>query len=615
MCGIVGYIGKDEQAYSVLIDGLRALEYRGYDSAGVAVAEDGKLTVVKEKGRVADLDTIAQKKHLKGTIGIGHTRWATHGVPNQLNAHPHRSADGEIILVHNGIIENYAALREQLIKKGVTFKSETDTEVLANLIADVKATKKLSTFKAVQAALKQVRGAYAIAVLAADDLDTLVLAKKSSPLAIGIADGAFFVGSDATPIIKHTQKVIYLGDDEVAELRRDGSYEVISLNKGRVKPEIQKVEMSATELEKNGFDHFMLKEIYEQPKVIKETMRGRLSLDEQTVMLGGIADFEKRILRAPKLTIVACGTSWHAGLVGKYIIEELTRIPVEVEYASEFRYRKPPISNKDVVIAISQSGETADTLAAVQLANELGALTLGIVNVVGSSIARATRAGVYTHAGAEVSVASTKAFSTQVTVLTLLALRLARQLGTICDADLHKYYKELAQLPEWTVEALLNAKDAKTAAKYITGKPVVLYLGRGNTFPVALEGALKLKEISYVPAEAYPAGEMKHGPIALLDKGIPAVVIIPQTPELREKSISNIEEIKARGAYVIAIAPTGDKEIEQLCDIVLSVPEVPEVFYPIIASVPLQLIAYHAALHLGKDVDKPRNLAKSVTVE
>ncbi len=614
MCGIVGYVGS-KAAYPVLIEGLRALEYRGYDSSGVAIGNEGKLEVLKQKGRVAELDCEVDTAAMTGTIGIGHTRWATHGIPNKLNSHPHQSADGRITIVHNGIIENYADLKREMLEKGISFQSETDTEVLANLIAMVRAENNVDSFKAVQDALRLVRGAYAIAVMDSEDLDTLILAKKSSPLAIGIADGEFFIGSDATPIIKYTQQVMYLNDDEVARLNRDGSMDVISLDTGAVTPEIQTLDMNINRLEKDGFEHFMLKEIHEQPRVIKETMRGRLSLDKQTVLLGGIADFEQRILRAPKITIVACGTSWHAGLVGKYLIEQLARIPVDLEYASEFRYRKPPIHNNDVIIAISQSGETADTLAAIELAKEMGALTLGIVNVVGSSIARTTDAGIYTHAGPEISVASTKAFSTQVTVLSLMALRFAQQLGTIPRAELHKLYEQMAQLPEWTAQALKDQGDIKAAVEQIITTPVSLYLGRGSSYPVALEGALKLKEISYVPAEAYAAGEMKHGPIALIDEGTPVVVIIPTDHELREKVVSNIQEVRARGAYVIGITSDTSDDIKAQCDAVLPIPEVPELFMPIIASVPLQLIAYHSALALEKDVDKPRNLAKSVTVE
>ncbi len=614
MCGIVGYIGR-ESAYPVLIEGLRALEYRGYDSAGVAIGNHGTLSVVKQKGRVNELDKASKEADVAGSVGIGHTRWATHGIPNKINAHPHRSADGRITLVHNGIIENYSILKKQLTEKGVSFQSETDTEVLANLIAMVAKEEKLPVFTAVQVALKMVRGAYAIAVLDADDLGRLVLAKKSSPLAIGVSNDAFYVGSDATPIIKHTQKVIYLNDDEVAELREDGTYEVVSLQSGKVEPLVQELDMSVDQLEKGGYDHFMLKEIHEQPDVVRETMRGRLSLDQQTVLLGGIADHEQRILRAPKLTIVACGTSWHAGMVGKYLIEELARIPVDLELASEFRYRKPPIHNTDVVLAISQSGETADTLAAIELANEMGALTLGIVNVVGSSIARATAAGVYTHAGPEISVASTKAFSTQVAVLTLMALRFAQQLGTLSRSQLKEYYQQLSQLPEWIGQALVANEDIAAVTDRIVASPVSLFLGRSNCYPVALEGALKLKEISYLPAEGYAAGEMKHGPIALVDEGTPVIFIVPTAAELREKVISNMEEVRARGAYVVAIADRDDHDIRDHCDALLPIPNVPDFFLPAVASVPLQLVAYHSALALNKDVDKPRNLAKSVTVE
>lgn len=614
MCGIVGYVGP-RQATPVILDGLHRLEYRGYDSAGVATVNENGVQLTKEKGRVDELEALLQKKPHNATIGIGHTRWATHGVPNKTNAHPHQSADGKVVLVHNGIIENYAPIKEELVKKGISFKTQTDTEVLANLIAVIKKEQNLSLFEAVQAALQIVRGAYAIVVLDADDPDVMVAAKKSSPLAIGIGDNEFIVGSDATPIVEHTKKVIYIEDDEVAELRRNGTYSIISLKGTEVDPQIQTLEIDLDKLEKDGYPHFMLKEIHEQPQVVRETMRGRLSLDKATVLLGGIIDYEQRILRASRLTIVACGTSWHAGLVGKYLIEELASIPVEVEYSSEFRYRQTPISEHDVILAISQSGETADTLAAVELANESRALTLGLVNCVGSSIARATAAGVYTHAGPEISVASTKAFAAQVTALTLLALRLAQQLGTVPKATLQGLYQEFAELPGWIEEALKADEQAAKVAKRLKDEQLVVFLGRNTGYPVALEGALKLKEISYLPAEGYPAGEMKHGPIALIKEGTPVFVVIPSAQELREKLISNIQEIKARGAYVVGIGNDADGTLQQHVDVLLPIPAVPDLFLPTVAAVPLQFISYYAALAIGNNVDRPRNLAKSVTVE
>ncbi len=614
MCGIVGYLGS-EQAYPILMEGLRRLEYRGYDSAGVAIVDSGKVRISKQKGRVDDLDEHVGVQKPVGNVGIGHTRWATHGAPNRLNAHPHQSTNGRITLVHNGIIENYAELSEELKENGATFKSQTDTEVLANLIAYVQEDHDLGLFHAVQESLKLVRGAYAIAVLDSNNPSTIVLAKKSSPLAIGISGKNFIIGSDATPITGYAKKIIYLKDEEVAELNSDGTYKVESLEGAHISPKVKMLDMDVNAIGKGGYDHFMLKEINDQPKVIQETMRGRLSLDNTTVQLGGIIDYENRILRAPRITIVACGTSWHAGLVGKYLIEELCGIPVEVEYASEYRYRNPIIGDRDVVLAISQSGETADTLAAVELAREGGALTLGIVNVVGSSIARATDAGVYTHAGPEISVASTKAFTTQVTVLTLMALRFAQQLGAKPISEMQKIYEQLYQLPKLVEQALKCAPDAKRIAKLISNHPVVLFLGRNNCYPVALEGALKLKEITYMPAEGYAAGEMKHGPIALINKGTPVFVIVPQDEEARDKILSNIAEVKARGGHVIAITSDSREKASEYADEVLSIPKVNSLFAPSVAVVPMQLVSYYAALNMGKDVDKPRNLAKSVTVE
>jgi glucosamine--fructose-6-phosphate aminotransferase (isomerizing) len=614
MCGIVGYLGNKDAA-PIIIDGLHRLEYRGYDSAGLAVVNSNKVIIIKRCGRVDELESAVKKQNLTATLGIGHTRWATHGIPNEVNAHPQISADGRIILVHNGIIENYAELKAKLIKQGVVFKSDTDTEVLANLIAILLAKQKLSLFTAVQEALRLVQGAYAIAVLDSKNYKSLVVAKKSSPLVVGIGRREFIVGSDATPIVAHTRNVIYLNDDEVAEFRRDGSYDIVSLVSNKIDPKIHRLDLNIDKLAKNNYPHFMLKEIHEQPEAIRNTMRGRLSLNNNTVMLGGINDYEQRILRAPRLTIVACGTSWHAGLVGKYLIEELAGIPVDVELASEFRYRSYPLNNHDVVLAISQSGETADTLAALKLAQDKGALTLGLVNVVGSTIARTTLAGVYTHAGPEISVASTKAFTTQVTALTLMALRFAQQLGNLPCTELHKLYHQFSMLPNQVDATLKYAPIVKKIAPHLINQKVIFFLGRNNCYPVALEGALKMKEIAYLSAEGYAAGEMKHGPIALIGPDTPVFVIVPAQGELRTKLLNNIQEVKARNGYVIAIASAEDKEVKKYANYILPVPEVADIFLPIIATIPLQLAAYYTAVLQGNDVDKPRNLAKSVTVE
>jgi glucosamine--fructose-6-phosphate aminotransferase (isomerizing) len=614
MCGIVGYLGPKE-AVPVIIDGLHRLEYRGYDSAGIAVVDNRRANIVKRQGRVDELAAALRDKHFTATLGIGHTRWATHGIPNEVNAHPQQSADGRVILVHNGIIENYVQLKTGLLKQGITFKSETDTEVLANLIAIILSNHKKSLFTAVQEALKLVQGAYAIAVLDSQNTDTLVVAKKSSPLVVGLGQKEFIVGSDATPIVAHTRKVLYLNDDEVAELKRNGTYQVISLTKNKIDTKIQRLELSVDKLAKNNYPHFMLKEIHEQPDAIRNTMRGRLNLTGNTVILGGINDYEQRILRAPRLTIVACGTSWHAGLVGKYLIEELAGIPVDVELASEFRYRSYPLNNYDVVLAISQSGETADTLAALRLAQAKGALTLGLVNVVGSTIARTTLAGVYTHAGPEISVASTKAFTTQVTALTLMAMRFAQQLGNLPNTELHKLFQQFSLLPTQVEATLKHIRTIKEIIPKLVKGDVIFFLGRGNCYPVALEGALKMKEIAYLSAEGYAAGEMKHGPIALIGPNTPVFVIVPAQGELRTKLLNNIQEVKARNGYVIAVASDQDREIKKQVDVILPVPAVANIFLPIIAAIPLQLAAYYTAVQLGNDVDKPRNLAKSVTVE
>jgi glucosamine--fructose-6-phosphate aminotransferase (isomerizing) len=612
MCGIVGYIGNKE-AYPILIKGLHRLEYRGYDSAGVALL-NGKLNVYKCKGKVADLETFAKEKDKAGNIGIAHTRWATHGEPNDVNAHPHYSQSGNIVLIHNGIIENYASLKAELKKRKHTFKSETDTEVLAHFIENVQENEGCSLAEAVRIALNQVIGAYAIVVLSKDNPNELIAAKKGSPLVIGVGDKEFYVASDATPIIEYTKNVIYLGEEEVAVLKRDGEIKIKTIKNKNTTPYIQELEMHLEALEKGGFPHFMLKEIYEQPRSIKDSMRGRLNAAKGSVKLGGIADYAQTMINAKRIIIIGCGTSWHAGLVGEYLFEDLARIPVEVEYASEFRYRNPVIREDDVVIAISQSGETADTLAAIELAKSKGATIIGICNVVGSSIARATDAGSYTHAGPEIGVASTKAFTAQITILALMALEIAKAKGTIPKNKFHELLSELETIPA-KVETLLGRdKSIAAIAKEFTKARNFLYLGRGYTFPVALEGALKLKEISYIHAEGYPAAEMKHGPIALIDENMPVVVIATHGASY-EKVVSNIQEVKARKGKIIAVVTEGDKVVEGMADYVIEVPEVDEHFAPLLTVVPLQLLSYHIAVMRGCNVDQPRNLAKSVTVE
>jgi glucosamine--fructose-6-phosphate aminotransferase (isomerizing) len=612
MCGIVGYIG-DKEAYPILIKGLHRLEYRGYDSAGVALL-NGKLNVYKCKGKVADLEGFIKAKDIKGNIGIAHTRWATHGEPNDMNAHPHSSQSGNIVLIHNGIIENYASLKEELIKRKHKFKSETDTEVLAHFIEDIKDNEGCSLGEAVRLALNQVIGAYAIVVLSKDNPDELIAAKKGSPLVIGVGDKEFYVASDATPIIEYTKNVIYLGEEEVAVLKRSGEIKIKTIKNKSKTPYIEELEMQLEALEKGGFPHFMLKEIYEQPRSIRDSLRGRLNATKGIVRLGGIADYEQALINAKRIIIIGCGTSWHAGLVGEYLFEDLARIPVEVEYASEFRYRNPVIHEDDVVIAISQSGETADTLAAIELAKSKGATIIGICNVVGSSIARATDAGSYTHAGPEIGVASTKAFTAQITVLALMALEIAKAKGTIPKNKFIQLLNELDSIPA-KVEAVLgrNKRIAVIARKFSKARNF-LYLGRGYLFPVALEGALKLKEISYIHAEGYPAAEMKHGPIALIDENMPVVVIAPHGASY-EKVVSNIQEVKARKGKIIAIVSDGDTQVEKLADYVIEIPEVDEHFAPLVSVVPLQLLSYHIAVLRGCNVDQPRNLAKSVTVE
>jgi len=612
MCGIVGYIGNKE-AYPILIKGLHRLEYRGYDSAGVALL-NGSLNVYKCKGKVADLEAFTKDKDKKGNIGIAHTRWATHGEPNDVNAHPHYSQSGNIVLIHNGIIENYSPLKEELKKRSFKFKSETDTEVLVQLIENIKDNENVPLAEAVRIALNQVVGAYAIVVLAKDNPDELIAAKKGSPLVIGVGENEFFVGSDATPIVEYTKNVIYLEDEEIALLRRDGEIKIKTI-KNKVKtPFVEELEMQLETLEKGGFPHFMLKEIYEQPRSIRDSLRGRLNVNKGIVKLGGIADYEQALIKAKRIIIIGCGTSWHAGLVGEYLFEDLARIPVEVEYASEFRYRNPVIHEDDVVIAISQSGETADTLAAIELAKSKGATIIGICNVVGSSIPRATHAGSYTHAGPEIGVASTKAFTAQITILTLMALQIAQEKGTLPRGKFHELINELNTIPD-KIQAVLERNDEIEAiAKIYKKAHNALYLGRGYTFPVALEGALKLKEISYIHAEGYPAAEMKHGPIALIDENMPVFVIATQGTSY-EKVVSNIQEVKARKGKIIAVVTEGDTVVRSLADYVIEVPQVDERLVPLLAVVPLQLLSYHIAVMRGCNVDQPRNLAKSVTVE
>ncbi len=612
MCGIVAYLGPKD-AYPILIKGLHRLEYRGYDSAGVALL-DKKLSVYKNKGKVSALEKHVSNKNLKGTIGIAHTRWATHGEPNTLNAHPHFSQNKKLAIIHNGIIENYAALKEALIERGYHFNSDTDTEVLINLIEDIQINESVELEEAVRIALNQVTGAYAIAIISEDEPDTLIVARKGSPMVIGVGEDEFFVASDATPIVEYTKKVIYMEEENVAILRRGNKVDLKTIKNQKKTPYIEALEMDLSQLEKEGYDHFMLKEIFEQPHSIKDSMRGRLHANKGIVSLGGIIDYEQKLVNTKRIIIVACGTSWHAGLVGEYLLEDLARISVEVEYASEFRYRNPIIDENDVIIAISQSGETADTLAAIQMAKEKGATILGICNVVGSSIARETDAGSYTHAGPEIGVASTKAFTAQVTVLTLLALRLAQLKGTIPTSRWMQLAHELEGIPDKVERALNNNELIKLIAQKFKGATNFLYLGRGYNFPVALEGALKLKEISYIHAEGYPAAEMKHGPIALIDKNMPVVFIAPSNG-IYDKVVSNIQEVKARNGHVIAIVTEGDEVIKNLVDYAIEIPKTDEIFTPLLASIPLQKLAYHIAILRGCNVDQPRNLAKSVTVE
>jgi len=615
MCGIVGYIGYRE-AYPIVIKGLKRLEYRGYDSAGVMLFDGENIKLSKTKGKVVDLeDKTSSEISTNGTIGIGHTRWATHGIPNDVNSHPHVSNSGDLVIIHNGIIENYAPLKVELIKRGYVFHSDTDTEVLVNLIEEVQRKEKLKLGKAVQVALNQVFGAYAIAVFDKKNPDEIVVARLGSPLAIGIGEGEYFIASDASPFIEYTSNAVYLEDGEMANIRLHKPMKVRKIkDDSLVDPYIQELQMNLEQIEKGGYDHFMLKEIYEQPSVITDTYRGRLHANEGIIQMSGVEDNLEKFLNAERIIIVACGTSWHAGLVAEYIFEEFTRIPVEVEYASEFRYRNPIINRRDVVIAISQSGETADTMAAIKLAKEKGAFVYGVCNVVGSSISRETDAGSHTHAGPEIGVASTKAFTTQITVLIMMALRLAKAKGTLSKTDFHRYLQELEIIPDKVKEALDTNAKAKEIAQVFKNSHNCLYLGRGYNFPVALEGALKLKEISYIHAEGYPAAEMKHGPIALIDEHMPVIVIAPKQGHY-DKIVSNIQEIKSRSGIIIAIVTKGDTQVRGLADHIIEIPETSDALSPLITTIPLQLLSYHIAVMRGCNVDQPRNLAKSVTVE
>ena len=615
MCGIVGYIGHRD-AYPVILKGLQRLEYRGYDSAGIALYDGSEIKLSKTKGKVADLEAKVSKQiNPIGNLGIGHTRWATHGVPNDVNSHPHFSNSGDLVIIHNGIIENYGALKKELIKRGYKFSSDTDTEVLVNLIEDIQKNNNLKLGKAVQVALNQVVGAYAIAVFDIKKPNEIVVARLGSPLAIGVGENEFFIASDASPFIEYTNNAVYLEDEEMAVVRLHKPLNVRNIKDDRiVSPYVQELKINLEQIEKGGYDHFMLKEIFEQPNAIKDTYRGRLLSNEGIIKMAGVEDNMGKFLNANSIIIIACGTSWHAGLVAEYIIEDLVRIPVEVEYASEFRYRNPVISKNDVVIAISQSGETADTLAAIKLAKEKGAFVFGVCNVVGSSISRETHAGAYTHAGPEIGVASTKAFTTQITVLTLIALRLAKAKGTMSSSDFRRHLVELETIPEKVAATLKIDALSKEVAEIYKDAKNFLYLGRGFNFPVALEGALKLKEISYIHAEGYPAAEMKHGPIALIDENMPIAVIATKFGHY-EKVVSNIQEIKSRKGKIIAVVTKGDVQVKDIADHVIEVPETLELLSPLLTTIPLQLLSYHIAVMLNKNVDQPRNLAKSVTVE
>ena len=611
MCGIVGYIG-DKQAYPILVNGLKRLEYRGYDSAGISLLNEN-VKIYKKRGKVSDLEDYVAKEDISGNIGIGHTRWATHGEPNDVNAHPHVSMNGHFFLIHNGIIENYSRLKERLKDRGYVFNTETDTEVLANLIEYIYIKGNVSAEIAVRLALSKVVGAYGLAIICRDEPDKLIAARKGSPLVIGVGEGEYYIASDATPIVEHTKSVIYLNDDDVAILGRDG-LTLKTIKNDQLTPKVQKIDLDIGEIEKNGFDHFMLKEIFEQPRSILDTFRGRVSLDKNEIHLGGLHHVMPKLIDAKRIIIIGCGTSWHAGLVGEYLIEDLARVPVEVEYASEFRYRNPIINEDDIVIAISQSGETADTLAAIRLAKNAGATVLGICNVVGSSIPRETDGGVYTHAGPEIGVASTKAFTAQVTVLAMMAIVLGYEKKALDRENFTNLISELHDIPAKIEKILTNNDEYLRVSNLYKDATNFLYLGRGYLYPVALEGALKLKEISYIHAEGYPAAEMKHGPIALIDEKMPVVVVATKDKSY-EKIVSNIQEVKARKGIVIAVVNEGDKTIESMADHVLEIPETREELSALLTVIPLQLLSYHIAVLRSCNVDQPRNLAKSVTVE
>ena len=614
MCGIVGYLGHRE-AYPILIKGLQRLEYRGYDSAGVALGTENHIEVIKKKGKVVDLENEAKSKNKSGKIGIGHTRWATHGVPNDTNSHPHFSESENLVIIHNGIIENYDSLKTELINRGYTFHSDTDTEVLINFIEEIKKVENTTLENAVQIALTQVVGAYAIAVMEKGVLNEMVLAKKGSPMVVGIGENEFFVASDASPFLEYTKNAVYLEDEEMAIIKLGEGISIKTIHGNEfIDPNIQELQLNLEAIEKGGFDHFMLKEIYEQPRSIRDTLRGRMLVDEGVISMAGFQEYEAKFMNARRIVIIGCGTSWHAGLVAEYLFEQYARIPVEVEYASEFRYRDPIIGEEDVVIAISQSGETADTLAAIELAKERGATIFGICNVVGSTIARTAHAGAYTHAGPEIGVASTKAFSSQVAVLTLMALHLGHKKGNISNSQFHELLTELDNIPSKIEKMLKSDEKILEITERYGNMQNFLYLGRGVNFPVALEGALKLKEISYIHAEGYPAAEMKHGPIALIDENMPIVVIANKGSQY-EKIVSNVQEIKARDGQIIAIVNEGDTTLKGLADYCIEIPETEEAFTPLITTIPLQLLSYHIAVMRGCNVDQPRNLAKSVTVE
>lgn len=614
MCGIVGYIGSKD-AYPILIKGLKRLEYRGYDSAGIALFQNNSIQILKEKGKVSDLEELASKSDTSGTLGIGHTRWATHGPPNQVNAHPHASHNGDIVVIHNGIIENFQSIKEVLTSRGYKFKSDTDTEVLAHLIEEIQKNENCNLDKAVRLALNEVTGAYAIAVFSKNEPNVLIGARKGSPLIVGIGENEFFLASDASPVVEYTKKVVYINDEEMVTLNRNGDFELKTIQNEDKTPYIQELEMNLEAIEKGGYEHFMLKEIHEQPKSIYDSIRGRVDLEHGKIKLGGLEEYKERILASRRIIIVACGTSWHAGLLAEYMIEDLARANVEVEYASEFRYRNPVIDAEDIIIAISQSGETADTLAAIEMAKKQGCLILGVCNVVGSSIPRMSHAGCYTHAGPEIGVASTKAFTAQVSVLSLVALWIAENKKVLSPNRIKELLIELENIPS-KIESILKSceEKVKVIAKEYKDAENCLYLGRGYNFPAALEGALKLKEISYIHAEGYPAAEMKHGPIALIDEDMPVVFLVNNASS-HEKTMSNVQEVAARKGQVIAVARHGDQQIKQLAKHVIEVPDTEDCFSPILASIPLQLLSYYIALERGCNVDQPRNLAKSVTVE